>query len=112
MDQWVKFSLTGVVETAKSGISTFDNILQLQKQVDQDIQSLGRRAGTAQKVMQYLYKNPFITAEHVGKAAEVSMPAAYKLIESLEYLGVLVEVTGAERNGMYVFQDYLKLFIS
>ncbi len=112
LDQWSKFFLTGVVETAKNGITTFDNILQLQKQVDQDIQSLGSRAGNAQKVMQQLYKNPFITAEKASEAAEVSMPTAYKLIGSLEDLDILVEVTGAERNRLYVFKDYLGLFIS
>jgi hypothetical protein len=31
--QWFKFS-GGIIETAKSSISTFDNILKLQKQVD------------------------------------------------------------------------------
>lgn len=108
--QWIKFFLVGIIETAKNGIQTFDNIMQLQQRVDQDLQSLGRRANNAQKVVHQLYRRPFITAEQVSKAAEVSMPTAYKLIESLEKLGILDEVTGAERNRLYVFQEYLTLF--
>lgn len=32
--QWFKYLLTGVIETAKSRIDTFDKILQLQKKLD------------------------------------------------------------------------------
>ena len=42
--QWFKFFLVGIIETAKSSISTFDNILRLQKQTDSKIQSLDRKS--------------------------------------------------------------------
>jgi len=51
LEQWYKFFLVGVIETAKNEIVTFDNILQLQKQIDIDIQSLGSRALKAKKVI-------------------------------------------------------------
>ena len=112
IEQWVKFFLRGVIETAQNGIQTFDGILQLQKQVDESLQSLGNRTLNAQKVVQQLYKNPFMTAGQVKEAADVSMPTAYNLISSLEKLGILEELTGAERNRLYVFKDYLRLFTS
>jgi Fic family protein len=34
----------------------------------------------------------------------------YKLLNDLERLGILKEVTGAQRNKLYVFSDYLALF--
>lgn len=108
--QWIRFFLVGIIETAKSGIQTFDRLMQSQQKVDQDLKSLGQRAGNAQKVVRELYVRPFTTAERVSEVAEVSMPTAYKLIESLEDLGILTEVTGAERNRLYVFEEYLNLF--
>jgi len=33
--QWFKYFLTGVIETAKSRIDTFDKIRQLQKKLDE-----------------------------------------------------------------------------
>jgi Fic family protein len=108
--QWIKFFLSGVIETAKNGITTFDAIMQLQQQVEHDLQSLGSRAVNAQKVVRYLYRRPILAAEKVSKVAEVSMPTAYKLLNSLEDLDILQEVTGAERNRLYVFKDYLNLF--
>jgi hypothetical protein len=38
------------------------------------------------------------------------MPSAYKLIELLEKIDLLKEVTGGQRKRMYVFEDYIKLF--
>jgi Fic family protein len=55
INQWFKFFLVGIIETAKNGISTFDDILQLQKQNDIKIQSIGSRAANAQKITDYLY---------------------------------------------------------
>jgi len=110
LGQWYKFFLVGVIETATKGIVTFDNILQLQKQIDIDIQSLGSRALKAKKVIDYLYKRPMITAGKVSEIASISMPSSYKLISDLEKLKILKENTGGQRSRVYVFDNYLKLF--
>lgn len=108
--QWIKFFLVGIIETAKSGITTFDSILQLQKLVDTKIQSLGSRSPKAKKVVDFLYKKPLLNAEKASEIAEISMPSAYKLISDLERMRVLREVTGGQRGRTYVFEDYLNLF--
>lgn len=110
IDQWFKFFLVGIIETSKKGILTFDNILQLQKQNDIKIQSLGSRAANAQKVTNYLYQRPVINAEKVSTIAGISMPSSYKLISSMEKIGILKEITGGQRSRMYVFENYLNLF--
>ncbi len=108
--QWFKFFLVGIIETAKSGIVTFDNILKLQKQVDSQIQTLGSRSANAQKVVNYLYQRPLIDAAKVGTVAEISRASAYKLIADLEQFGILNEITGGKRGKMYLFSTYLDLF--
>ena len=110
LGQWYKFFLVGVIETAKNGINTFDNILQLQKQIDIDIQSLGSRAIKAKKIIDYLYKRPMITADKVSEIASISMPSSYKLISDLENLNILKEKTGGQRSRVYAFDNYIKLF--
>lgn len=110
IDQWFKFFLVGIIETSKKGILTFDNILQLQKQNDIKIQSLGSRAANAQKVTNYLYQRPVINAEKVSTIAGISMPSSYKLISSMEKIEILKEITGGQRSRMYVFENYLNLF--
>lgn len=108
--QWFLFFLTGVIETAKNSIATFDGILQLQKKTDALLQQLGSRASNAQKVVQQLYQHPIINAEKVRKATGLSLPSSYTLIELLESKGIVRETTGAQRKRMYVFDEYLKLF--
>ncbi len=110
LSQWFKFFLVGIIETANNGITTFDNILQLQKTVETNIQKLGSRAVNAKKVVDYLYNRPLINAEKVSEITGISMPSAYKLIIDLEKLDILKEITGSQRGRVYVFDNYLRLF--
>ena len=110
INQWLKFFLVGVVETAQSGIDTFDKILKLKSDIEAKLQSLGSRSLPALKVMDYLYRKPLIDASKVIGITELSAPTAYKLISEMENLNILKEVTGGKRKKIYVFESYLKLF--
>jgi Fic family protein len=110
LSQWFKFFLVGVIETSKKGIATFDSILQLQKQVEIKLQTLGSRAANAQKITNYLYQRPSINADKVSETAKISLPSAYKLIADLEKLEILKEITGGQRGRVYVFNSYIQLF--
>lgn len=110
MVQWFKFFLVGIIQTAKSGIATFDNILQLQKKVEVQIHTLGSRYANAQKVLNFLYQKPVTDAAKIIEAAGVSPASGYKLIGELEKLGILKEITGGKRGRMYSFDAYLKLY--
>jgi len=110
INQWFKFFLVGIIETANKGIQTFDSILQLQKLVDLDLQRLGSRATNARKITNYLYQRPLINAEKIVKTAGISYPSAYKLIEDLERLQILKEITGGQRSREYIFEKYIDLF--
>lgn len=110
INQWFKFFLVGIIQTAESGIATFDKILQLQKNTENDLQKLSSRAANAKKVVDYLYKRPIINAEKVSEITGISMPTAYKLIVDLEKIEVLKEITGGQRGRTYVFDKYLQIF--
>lgn len=108
--QWFKFFLVGIIETAKNGITIFDNILKLQKLVEAQIQTLGSRTANAQKVMYYLCQHPMIDAARTGEVADISPVSAYKLVADLEQFGILKEITGGKRGKRYVYYEYLQLF--
>ena len=108
--QWFKFFLVGVIETAKSSIVTFDNILKLQKEVDEKLQNLGSRSNNARSIISFLYQRPIINANKVKEITGISMPSAYKLIRELERLEILVEMTGGQRSKQYWFNDYINIF--
>lgn len=108
--QWLKFFLVGVIETAKNGVNTFDEILKLKSQTEHKIQTLGSRANNAQKIVQYLFKHPMIEVDKVVEITEVSKRTGYNLIDDLEQLEIIKEITGSKRGKLYVFDAYIKLF--
>ncbi len=110
MYQWIKFFLSGVIEISKKGVETFDAILQLQKNMEQKIHTLGSRGTEARKVVEFLYDQPVIDAGKMGAITGRSKATNYKLLVSLEDLGILQEITGAQRNKLYLFKEYLELF--
>ena len=108
--QWFKFFLVGIIETAEGSIDTFDNIMKLQKEVDDKIQDLGVRTNNARVIVNQLYLHPLINVQRVADLTELSLPSAYKLVNELEQLNILKEITGAKRGKNYWFEDYIKLF--
>ncbi|MFK7750539.1 MAG: Fic family protein, partial [Kordia sp.] len=110
LTQWLKFFLVGVIETAKSSISTFDSILKLQKEVEAKIQTLGSRSHNAQLILNHLFQRPILDAQKVKELTKLSSPSVYKLIDELEKLEILKEITGAKRGKLYLFREYTKLF--
>lgn len=110
VQQWFKFFLVGVIETAKNSIETFDQILKLQKEVDEKLQKLGSRTKNARTVISYLYQRPLIDANKVCEITKVTPPSAYKLIAELERLNILDEITGGQRGKQYWFTDYINIF--
>ena len=110
INQWLKFFLTGIIEISKNGVETFNGIMQLQKNLDIKLKTLGIRSLEAQKVIDYLYKNPVIDVSKIEKITAKSKATQYKLIADLERLKILKEISGGQRNKLYVFQDYIDLF--
>lgn len=110
INQWLKFFLTGIIETAKKGVTTFDGILQLQKSLEEKLKSLGNRNMDARKVVDYLYTQPIIEVTKVEEILQKSSVTAYKLLADLERLDIIKEISGAQRNKLFVFKDYLDLF--
>lgn len=108
--QWLKFFLVGVIETAKNGVTTFDEILKLKSNSELQIQTLGSRSNNAQKILYYLFKKPMIDVNKVLEITGVSQRTAYSLIADLEKLVILEEVTGGKRGKIYAFKKYLKIF--
>ncbi len=108
--QWIKFFLVGVIETAKNSIETFDGILKLQKEIEIKIQRLGSRSNNAMLIINHLFQKPVMDAHLAKKITNLSMPSVYKLLNDLEKIGIMEEVTGGKRGRLFVFNEYLTLF--
>ncbi|MFW5703773.1 MAG: Fic family protein [Patescibacteria group bacterium] len=110
IEQWIRFFLTGVIESATSGVDTFHKIISLRNQYEDRIMRLGRKAPTAKRLLQTLYTQPVFNTTHVEQWLEVSTPTANSLVTDLMELHILREITGYSRNRMFELGEYLDLF--
>jgi Fic family protein len=109
---WVRFFLQGVAETATKGRDVFRQILALRNDAEQRILSLGKRVPNARAALELLYRTPMVAAGNLERRLSVSKPTAHALVRDLERLGLLTETTGQMRDRLYVFDAYLRLFLS
>ena len=108
---WVKLFLNAVIDTSKKGKDTFQQILILKNELHGLIITFGKKAETAQKLINYLYTQPFINLSEVMKALEISKQSASAIINDFVNKGILNEVTGNQRNRVYFFKKYYQLFV-
>ena len=110
LEQWVKFFLNGVVETANDGIKTFRDIIALRSRYEEKIITLGARAQKAHNLLVYMFSRPIVSNKIVVKELGMSFNSANRLIKSLVDLAVITEITGYSRNRLFVLKEYLDLF--
>ena len=106
---WLKFFLQGIVESARDGVETFEKILNLHEKTRN--KTLTRKdTAKLQIITDQLYIKPMITAQKVIEITGVSRPTAYRLIETLVELDILIEKEIRQRRKTYYFEEYLQLF--
>ena len=110
INQWLKFFLIGVIETSKKGVETLDAILQLQRSLEIRTDRLGIRSSDVRQIINYLYKRPIISVSEVTTLINKTQQTAYNIISDMEKVGIIKEITGAQRNKLYLFKEYMDLF--
>lgn len=110
LSQWLKFFLTGIVETSQKGVETLNSIMQLKQKLEEQIDTLGKRGKDARILLDSLYKKPIVSSAETAALINKTPQTAYNLIADLEKLGILKEITGAQRNKLYLFESYINLF--
>jgi Fic family protein len=108
---WIKFFLNGVMVTTEKGRDTFSSILALQHKIETQLHTLGRRYPSAHQTMKVLYQKPLITISELETLGNMSKVTANAVIKDLERMEILRKVSGKERYRVYVFHEYLSLFV-
>lgn len=110
MVHWVKFFLSAIIETAGKGKATFTGILELRQEMDHLAFGYGKRAENVQKLLKHLYKRPAVTASQVSDLLDVTHQTASALLNKMVEDNMLSEITGYQRNRIFVFERYMRLF--
>lgn len=110
-EDWLAFFLDGVAQVAKEATARALDIVQL-RETDRNLvtERLGRRAGAGLALLDRLFTMPVVQLKRVEKVLGVTPPTASALVKRLIEIGLLEEVTGKERNRVFVYKQYMALF--
>ena len=108
-ESWLLFFVRGVAETAEEATLNARAIVALREEQRRRI--LEERAPTnALRLLDLLYRRPMVDVNLVSHELDVSFATANKLVDQLERLGFVAEVTGRKRDRIFRFDPYLRLF--
>lgn len=110
IEQWIKFFLVGVIETAKNSVATFEKIIDLRQKCEDKILTIGRQAKIGKEVLVYLFSKPIVNVNEISKEFKISTPTANALVKKMQNVSILKEITGFARNRLFSFEEYIILF--
>jgi Fic family protein len=108
---WLTFFLRGVAEVSVQAAETARKILELREAHRRDItEHLGRAAGNGHRVLERLYERPIMSVSDVRELLGTTFAGANQIVQRLEDLKILVEITGQARNRRFRYDAYVGLF--
>jgi Fic family protein len=108
-EAWLDFFLEGVEQIASNAVETAKRLLSLFQQDEEKIQAMGRSASTTLRVFRVLCEHPLATLNRICASTGLSFPAGSKGMQQLETLDIVREITGQQRNRVFVYQQYLSI---
>ena len=108
-EQWVRFFLSAVRESADNAISAIDKLVELREKNVAMIFGMGRFAKTLHKLLDYLEKNPIIEIKKTSAALGLAFNTVSSAVERLCRIGILSQASGTRRNRTFVYEAYLDI---
>ena len=111
LKQWVKFFLVAVIETSEKAVNTLQKIVDLKHLIENEkLLKLGKRLASGKLLLNALFSKPLVYTKDVQKITDLSPKASNDLRSWVEKNKILKEATGLQRNRIFLFEEYIKLF--
>ncbi|MXY48365.1 MAG: Fic family protein [Gemmatimonadetes bacterium] len=109
-EAWLTFFLEGVKRTADGAVGTVEQLNNTFKSDRSRIEGVaGRRLGSALRVHEALKSHLLLSLAAVCKDTGLSFQAAASTMDLLVRAGIAREITGKQRNRLYVYDEYLSI---
>jgi Fic family protein len=109
-EAWVDFFLEGVETTAQGAVDTARRLVVLFQQDTQRVAGHGGRSTPNMlRVLEALRQRPMCSLKQLCAAQGMSFPTAAKAMQALVELGLAREMTGQQRNRVFVYDAYLQI---
>lgn len=108
-ETWLTFFLEGVFKSAKQATQTAFDINNLFAKDITKIESLGRARFSCEQTLGYLKKLPQTTVKCLTSELGMTAPTARASLNHMITLGILEEISGKQRDKVYVYRNYLNI---
>jgi Fic family protein len=108
-EQWVKFFLQAVYESAEDAVAAIDKLTALHERNAAVIGAFGRGTKTALRLFAYLGENPIIEIQKTAKALNTTFKTVSDAVARLCRAGILVQSAGEHRNRTFSYEAYLAI---
>lgn len=98
---WIAFFIDGIEEQARDSYERTFELIELRREYETQYSD----QKTSHKLVRNLFEVPYFTANDITEQFNVSRQTAYNAIEEVEAEGLIVEVTGQQRNREYKAVD-------
>mgnify|MGYP000620885408 FL=1 len=110
MIPWIKFFLKGVIITSENAKNTFIRILELQKEIETRLLKFGSRAEKINTIINAFYENPILSVKDIVLKTGIPDKTVRNLLGLMLEDNLIKEMTGYERNKLFIFEKYFNLF--
>lgn len=108
-EQWVKFFLLAINETATDAIDTIDRLVKLHDKNIGIIMNMGKARNTIKKVFNYLEGSPIIDIGKTSAELDLSFGAVSNAVNKLVGARILKQTENIQRNRTFAYEEYLDI---
>lgn len=108
-EQWIKFFLQAIVESAEDATETVDELINLHKSNAAIISKFGRAAKNTILIFNYLESNPIIEIRKTAEALGITFNTASAAVKRLVDVGILTQTSNTGRNRTFSYKAYLDI---
>ena len=84
----------------------------LTKKIESKISNLKVKYDNAKKIIDYFYDEPYSSRKKICEALEMPESTVNGVINELKSANIIKETTGLSRNQIFVFSEYVEIFLS
>lgn len=112
-ENWIKFFLRGIAEVSDEATESARAILKIKEDATNALYQKDGTNSNYQRLLNYLFEQPFIKRSDVEQYLNVSNPTAGSILDVFCQMNILVDCTPDKaRNKMYAFGKYLDILNS
>lgn len=111
MSEWIHYFLIGVIETAGDAAQKLTDMMELKDTFERQIKSRwGNRTSNGLKVLESLFRKPFIQGKDIENVTGLTPASANQLLKLFIEDDILTQLGTRRRNRRFKFKPLLDMF--